>query len=84
MIQEANNEIKMYVHCKQCMPDFHNRKYAVGWTKVGLQVWCETHNLNMLHIDFEGQKHPAITYCKPVMVNSHHEIKETIKREGKW
>ena len=73
MIEKSNNEIQMYLHCKECITDFHNkkyaigwnRKYAIGWTKVGIQVWCETHNINMIHINFEGQQHPTVTYCKP-------------------
>ena len=33
--------------------------YDIGWTKLGLQVWCKKHNCNMMHIDFQGQQHPA-------------------------
>lgn len=32
-----------------------------GWTKIGLQIRCRKHNLNIIHIDFEGQQHPANT-----------------------
>jgi hypothetical protein len=32
-----------------------------GWTALGLQVWCKRHEINILHVDFEGQKHPAKT-----------------------
>jgi hypothetical protein len=32
---------------------------AVGWTEFGLQVWCARHDANVIHLDFEGQKHPA-------------------------
>jgi hypothetical protein len=30
-----------------------------GWTQLGFQVWCRNHNVNILHVDFEGHKHPA-------------------------
>ena len=28
----------------------------VGLTKHGLQVWCTRHNVNVVHIDFQGIK----------------------------
>lgn len=62
------NAITMYIHCGQClgeMPPGHSpsswARLAVGWTVAGLQVWCERHNANVLHVDFEGQRHPANT-----------------------
>ena len=30
-----------------------------GWTDLGFQVWCKRHDINILHVDFEGHKHPA-------------------------
>jgi hypothetical protein len=35
------------------------QKVEVGWTKIGLQVWCRRHNCNIAHVDFEGKRHPA-------------------------
>jgi hypothetical protein len=67
---EITNEIQAYLHCKLCVdeqrsplgrgtsPSTYSR-LAVGWTKRGLQVWCERHEVNVLHVDFEGHKHPA-------------------------
>lgn len=62
------NEIKAYLHCARCLqerPDDMSPRDAqfisVGWTPLGLQVWCNIHECNVLHIDFEGQKHPANT-----------------------
>ena len=34
-------------------------RYHIGWTRWGLQVWCPVHEVNIMHIDFEGQKHPG-------------------------
>ena len=34
-------------------------RYHLGWTRWGIQVWCPTHNVNIMHVDFEGQKHPG-------------------------
>ena len=46
------NELKMYFHCKKCGGGNH----AVGWTKKGIQVWCEICDLGIIHLDFKGQK----------------------------
>lgn len=64
-------EIVMFMHCGLCLKerpkDVSPADYAkieVGWTKQGLQVWCARHDVNVLHVDFEGQKHPANTLAK--------------------
>jgi hypothetical protein len=31
-------------------------RFEVGWTEKGFQVWCIRHNVNVIHIDFMGQK----------------------------
>lgn len=36
-------------------------RMTIGWTKIGLQVWCQRHRCNIVHIDFEGSKHPVNT-----------------------
>lgn len=61
-------EIESFMHCGRCLSekpdDISPRDYArvnVGFTKQGLQVWCIRHNLNIVHIDFEGRQHPANT-----------------------
>ena len=33
--------------------------YDVGWTEMGLQIWCVRHDCNVVNIDFEGHQHPA-------------------------
>lgn len=62
----ANNEVIMYMHCSMCLESLPNgespRTWAqleVGFTPVGLQVWCKRHDVNVVHIDFEGVQHPA-------------------------
>ena len=58
------------MHCRVCIEELRAGKagtsspkeYAdigVGVTKEGLQVWCNRHDINIVHIDFEGQQHPA-------------------------
>jgi len=62
----VQNEIKLYMHCKKCLeelpPDFSPNDFQqieAGWTKQGFQVWCKRHECNIIHMDFEGHKHPA-------------------------
>jgi hypothetical protein len=59
------------LRCARCVRDFEmngmpeeEMKTALGnlqvaFTKIGIQVWCLRHNCNVIHIDFEGHKHPA-------------------------
>ena len=63
---KSQNEIVQFFHCKRCgenippgiSPSDH-QEIEVGWTKIGFQVWCKRHDLNIVHIDFEGHKHPV-------------------------
>ena len=60
------NEIVTFIHCKTCLDEFYHtdkgtglspREYAqveVGFTNPGVQVWCKRHEVNVMHIDFEG------------------------------
>lgn len=60
------NEIESYFHCACCMPlkpaDQSPRNWAwleVGFTRLGIQVWCKRCECNVVHIDFEKKQHPA-------------------------
>ena len=78
---EVNNElsITMYLHCRKCLDEIPAdtspstwAQLDVGWTEIGLQVWCKRHKCNVVNIDFEGQAHPADdtspVYNKPRLV----------------
>lgn len=61
-------EIKAYLHCNLCWREKPKNVFIrdyqqleVGWTDLGIQVWCRRHNVNIVHIDFEKNKHPANT-----------------------
>ena len=58
--------IQLYMHCGRCIDERPAGQSArdwaqleVGWTRLGLQVWCKRHEINVMHVDFEGQVHPA-------------------------
>jgi len=66
----AQNCIGMYLHCGMCLDEWKNgmafgespesyQRMQAGWTKEGLQLRCTRHRVNIIHIDFEGIKHPA-------------------------
>lgn len=62
----STNGIEHYVHCAKCIEELPEsespqsyRRYDIGFSKLGLQVWCTRHDCNIIHIYFEGQKHPA-------------------------
>lgn len=63
---QPSSEIQMFFHCKKCgeetpedMAPCDYQQLEVGWTEVGLQVWCRRHDMNIIHVDFEGHCHPA-------------------------
>lgn len=73
---ENTKEIVSYLHCRLCAEEFIHHEHVgkspqtlqnleIGWTKRGVQVWCKRHDVNIVHIDFEGTKHPANTSMIP-------------------
>ena len=67
----VTKKIKMFLHCKKCLDELPGdqspRDYAAieaGWTKLGLQLWCKRHEKNIIHVDFEGQRHPANLHAR--------------------
>lgn len=62
--------INTFVHCGMCIDEWKElsgitpRDYAqleIGWTELGFQVWCKRHEVNVMHVDFQGATHPANT-----------------------
>jgi hypothetical protein len=67
-----SNEITTFFHCKRCLEELpagtSPREWVrmeAGFTQLGIQVWCVRHEANILHVDFEGKKHPANTHRLP-------------------
>lgn len=58
--------ITAYFNCAKCVLERppgitleNHAQLSVGLTDIGLQVWCNRHECNVLHLDFEGRKLPA-------------------------
>ncbi len=67
----VTNKIQMYLHCGMCLKELPAGKsprdhaaIEIGWTKLGFQAWCKRHEKNILHVDFEGQQHPASIHAR--------------------
>jgi hypothetical protein len=59
-------EIYQFFHCKSCALDCPTtmtwREWVcveVGFTPIGLQVWCKRCEMSVIHFDFEGHEHSA-------------------------
>lgn len=71
--REITNEnvINAYIHCTKCLEELpggvspmeYSRTQA-GFTPEGIQVWCNRHDANVMHIDFDGMKFRANTTRK--------------------
>lgn len=68
----AKEHIGAYIHCAHCLndrPDGQSpREWArlnVGWTREGLQVVCTRCDMNVLDLDFKGQKVAADSTAEP-------------------
>ncbi len=62
--------IRQFWHCRKCMTEWSAGKapgqspadysrLEAGWSELGLQVRCQRHDINIIHIDFEGVQHRA-------------------------
>ena len=66
------DEVTLFFQCALCFQEWQNHeavgesmatygRLQMGWTALGIQVWCRRHDCNVAHIDFEGMQHPANT-----------------------
>ena len=65
--KQSQTAILDYFHCKKCLDELPDdtspaeyQMIEVGGTEQGIQVWCKRHEINIIHIDFEGQSMTAI------------------------
>ena len=61
------NQIKEPIVCVKCSDEFMTgqtdakslqdySRIDVGFTERGIQLWCQRHQINICHINFNGQK----------------------------
>ena len=83
MVKKEFNELNIvqFIHCSLCIkegiPNGESpetwARFSVGWTKEGLQIWCVRHKSNIVHIDFQGKKHPAdLSYQRQRLTEFNH------------
>lgn len=62
---ERNQGLHPFKRCLAELPEGTSPRdwvrLEVGWTDLGLEVWCIRHEINVIHVDFEGATHPANT-----------------------
>ena len=58
-----SNDIELFFHCGNCLDDIPPGESAatwsnlgIGWTEKGLQVICNRCDMNVINLDFMGQK----------------------------
>jgi hypothetical protein len=54
----VENCIEQQLVCGKCKEENQQPNITVGSTAYGWQVWCNNHNCNLAHIDFQGRQHP--------------------------
>ena len=73
-IEFLKYSIKSNIVCKKCIEELSLQsstdlnlknfvRFEVGFTNLGVQVWCIRHNINVCHIDFEGKQLSADFRC---------------------
>ncbi|MEL0071646.1 MAG: hypothetical protein VW981_02090 [Rhodobiaceae bacterium] len=68
-LEALSLSITGYIACSKCAdevgqsdPPASLQDYArldAGFTDYGLQIWCRRHQVNVVHIDFQGNRLPA-------------------------
>ena len=71
---DQSHRIYQFIHCPQCVRELTEvlrqdrsvsmspsdlQEIEVGFTDVGIQLWCKRHNHNIVHFDFGGVHHRA-------------------------
>lgn len=62
----VENSIASYMHCKKCLEEkpegVSPKEFSqtqTGFTKLGIQIWCNRHECNVAHIDLQNFQFPA-------------------------
>ena len=74
LLEVLQNGIEQNIICSKCETEFllgstdsrslqDDSRLDIGFTSIGVQVWCRRHDANVVHIDFAGQKPTADFRC---------------------
>ena len=74
LLKVLQNGIEQNIICSKCETEFllgstdsrslqDYSRLDIGFTSIGVQVWCRRHDVNVVHIDFAGQKPTADFRC---------------------
>ena len=74
LLEVLQNGIEQNIICSKCETEFllgstdsrslqDYSRLDIGFTNIGVQVWCRRHDANVVHIDFVGQKPTADFRC---------------------
>lgn len=74
LLEVLQNGIEQNIICSKCETEFllgstdsrslqNYSRLDIGFTSIGVQVWCRRHDANVVHIDFAGQKPTADFRC---------------------
>ena len=74
LLEVLQNGIEQNIICSKCETEFSlgstdsrslqdYSRLDIGFTSIGVQVWCRRHDANVVHIDFAGQKPTADFRC---------------------
>ena len=74
LLEVLQNGIEQNIICSKCESEFllgstdsrslqDYSRLDIGFTSIGVQVWCRRHDANVVHIDFAGQKPTADFRC---------------------
>ena len=74
LLEVLQNGIEQNIICLKCEAEFllgstdsrslqDYSRLDIGFTSIGVQVWCRRHDVNVVHIDFAGQKPTADFRC---------------------
>ena len=74
LLEVLQNGIEQNIICSKCETEFllgstdsrslqDYSRLDIGFTSIGVQVWCRRHDANVVKIDFAGQKPTADFRC---------------------
>lgn len=74
LLEVLQNGIEQNIICSKCETEFllgstdsrslqDYSRLDIGFTSIGVQVWCRRHDANVVHIDFASQKPTADFRC---------------------